>query len=233
MLGGLRVVIGRGPLHDRHMRRRLSQRRNQRRRRRARPDDGEALAFLDQIGGPFLGVNDRACKPLPPRVVGHVARLMVVISLTHPKELRRHLTPRAAFLHRQRPAPLRLGPVGGDQRDAIADMGGQPLLLHRLLKVGDDLRPGSEHLAHPRLPAEPERVEIAVRPDAGKPMRRPCPAQRRLLLDDREPFARQPFLQVPGGGDAGDPRADDQNVEMLHARLGGDFALRIHRDPPV
>src|SRR5690606_22970240 len=60
-----------------------------------------------------------------------------------------------------------------------------------------------------------ERVEIAVGADARIAMRVPGAAEGFLRFENDEALVRALMLEMIGRADAGNPRADDQHVEMF------------------
>src|SRR5262249_30252925 len=74
---------------------------------------------------------------------------------------------------------------------------------------------GDRLLLAPRLEAVAERVHVRVRADARVAEEVPGAADRVARLDDRVRLARAVALQVVRRADAGDPGADDEDVEVL------------------
>jgi hypothetical protein len=91
------------------------------------------------------------------------------------------------------------------------------VFLGRLAQVAEDLvRPGDRVLVTPRPELVAERVQVRVRPDAGVAEQVPRAADRPARLEDRVLLPRVLALQVVRGAEAGDPGADDEDVEVSH-----------------
>src|SRR5438045_7653660 len=74
---------------------------------------------------------------------------------------------------------------------------------------------GCYRIAGPGFEAVAESVKIAIRANAGIAVGQPGAAETLLRLEDDESRARELSLQVKGAADAGNARADDENLEML------------------
>jgi hypothetical protein len=67
----------------------------------------------------------------------------------------------------------------------------------------------------PRPEAVAQRVHVGVRAHAGIAEQIPGAAARLAAFEDGVALARAAILQVPGGADAGEAGADDQDIEVL------------------
>ena len=104
---------------------------------------------------------------------------------------------------------------------AVADSLAEAGVLDHLAHVLQDLGGGRDRRAGPGLEAVAEGVEIAVGADAGVAVRDPGAAEGVLRLEHQEARARRLRGEVPGGADAGDAGADDDDVEDLGGRCVG------------
>src|SRR4051812_45734220 len=94
-------------------------------------------------------------------------------------------------------------------------MPGEVVILDYLAHVAQDFGGGRDRRAGPGLETVAERVEVAIRPDAGIAVGDPGAAETLLGFEDDEARSRTLPGQVIGPANAGDPGAHDQHVEML------------------
>jgi hypothetical protein len=241
---GLRQLVGLGageeerrrPLEHRHVSGGLRHGRDEGRRRRAGADDDDALAGVVQVVGPLLRVHDHAPEPvhaLPLRAVGPG---VVVVALAHPQEVggEPQVLPGVLPGDLHRPAPVLGGPARSGDPVPVADHVAEVVLGDDLVEVGEDLLGGRDRGPAPRLEPVAEGEQVAVRAGAGVPVGPPGPAAVLQRVEDDEGPAGEPFPQVVGGSDAGDPRTDDQHVDVLGLLLGRHcpFGHR-HAGPPL
>ncbi len=131
------------------------------------------------------------------------------------------------LLHDQRPRRVLRRPGRGDDLVLEADVAIDVVLGRRLLDIGDDRRAFADRLRMlPRLEAVAHGVHVAVGADARIAEQIPGAAHARLGLQDREGLARQPGLQVARGADAGEPRANNNDVKPF-ACHGGSCLLNL------
>ena len=98
----------------------------------------------------------------------------------------------------------------------VADLLVDAVFNRGLPHVIEDIRPVSDCLGlGPRLERIAEREHVAVGADAGIAEQIPGAADAVAALEDRKALARTFPLQVKARADPGQPRADDQHVEML------------------
>ena len=98
---------------------------------------------------------------------------------------------------------------------AIANVGGDPVLIDHLAHVLEDFFGAGDRRADPGLEAIAEGIKIAIGTDARILVRFPGAAEALLHLQDDIGFAGALFLQVIGRTDPGNPGADDQHVDMV------------------
>src|SRR6202048_3543545 len=119
---------------------------------------------------------------------------------------------------------------------AIANLLVDAVLARGLADIIQDPRPVGDRLRlGPWLERIAEREHVAVGADAGIAEQIPGAADAVAALEDHKTLARTFLLQVKTRADAGQPGADDQDVEMLwcHVGLRGRMIDRRHaRDKP-
>src|SRR6185436_4133840 len=99
---------------------------------------------------------------------------------------------------------------------AVADALLDAVLARGLAYVMEDRRAVGDRLRlRPRLERVAEREHVGVGADAGVLEEVPRPAAALARLEDRVGLAGTVALQVDGGADAGEARADDEDVEVL------------------
>ena len=81
-----------------------------------------------------------------------------------------------------------------------------------------DVAVGDRLVGRPRPEPVAERVHVGVRADARVAEQVPGPAEVVARLEDRVAPPGLRVLQVPGGADAGEAGADDQDVDVLRRR---------------
>src|SRR5690606_14611332 len=131
---------------------------------------------------------------------------------------------------RRRVAPLDLdGPARGLARPGgplhvvvEADVRRNAVLFDGLAQVGEyGVATGDRVLLRPRLELVAEGVEVRVRADAGVAEQVPGSTDVPSRLDDRVGLLREIALEVIRGTDARDPRAHDEDVEVVGRRVAG------------
>src|SRR6516164_4080509 len=159
-------------------------RRNQCRRRRTRADNDDGLARIVEILRPILRVNDPAFVVLHSAPFGGVALAMAVVALAHPQKVRGE-THRLAGVGPdafERPELVPARPAGRGDRVPIADMMIETVLGDDLAHIVEDLGPGRDRCAGPRLEAITEGVEVAVGPGTRVAVGEPRAAKAVLCL---------------------------------------------------
>ena len=146
---------------------------------------------------------------------------MVVVALAHPQEVggEAHPLPGVTPGDLHGPPALFRGPGDGGDPVVVADVLVEVVLLDDLVEVVEDLLPGGDRRATPRLVPVAVGEQVAVGADTGEPVGPPGAAAVVLGLEDDERPVREPLLQVVRGADAGDPGADDEDVDV-HRRPG-------------
>jgi len=164
--------------------------------------------------------TDPAAESVHAGPLRRVALGVAVVALAHPEEFRREARAlsRVAALGVDRPALVVARPARGKDPVAVADVAREPVLLDHLAHVLQDLLGRCDRCAGPGLEAVAEGVEVAVRADAREAVRAPGAAEVLLRLEHHERLARALPRQVVGAAHAGDPGADDQDVEVLGRR---------------
>jgi hypothetical protein len=237
-------VLGR---HGRHVGRRAlehgdvgglgGQRRHQGDGGGAAPDHHHPLAGVVEVGGPRLWVHDPPAEAVHAREVGLVAAVVAVVAAAGEDEPRGDLDhlARVGALRGDVPASVVAAPVGrGDpvvEPDVLVDaaLGGGVLdVAQDRLAVGDGLVavPGAEGVA--------QRVHVGVGADAGVPEQVPGAPDGTACLEDGVGGPGALGLDVVAGADARQPRADDEDVEVLrggHGRQAADPTSLSLSDP--
>ncbi len=162
--------------------------RDQGRGRGARADDDDLLAFVVQVLGPGLRVDDQTLIGLHPRPLGRVAFRMPEIALAHPEEVGgegRGFT--GVGPHRlQSPQIVLAGPARRGDLGLVLNVTGQIMVVDDLAHIGQDLFGRGDGRALPRLEAVAEGVEVAVGSDARIAVGMPGAAEALLALQHRE-----------------------------------------------
>ena len=186
--------------------------------RGAAADDHHTLAGHVQVLGPVLGVDDRAPELGEGGPVRCEALVVAVVAGGHeepPPAQPGHL-PRVDVLVRHGPGVGVGGPLGPQRTlpepDVPQDAG---LLGGRTDVLQDGVPRGQAALTRPRAAAVAERGHVRVGADAGVAEEVPGPADVVPCLQDGHGAARPG--QFPRGPDAGDPRADDDDVDLVRA----------------
>jgi hypothetical protein len=110
-------------------------------------------------------------------------------------------------------------------------VGVQAVLLDDLVEVGQDLPGGGDRGAAPGLEPVAEGEQVAVGPDAGIPVGPPRAAVALQGVEDHEAPVGEPLPEVVGRADAGDPRPDDEDVDVLGLDGGGGVGCGRHHGP--
>ena len=195
----------------------VGDRRNQGGGRGARADHDDIFALGLQIIRPALRVNDTALESFHPLPLRSVALGMPVVALAHPQEVRGESRGLAGICSNRLDGPL-IGfarPTRRINLVMVTDMLLKLILGDHLAHIGADFLGGCYRSAGPGLEAVTEGVKIAIRANAGIAVGQPGAAETLLRLEDDESRARELSLQVKGAADAGNARADDENLEML------------------
>src|SRR5687767_9988598 len=94
------------------------------------------------------------------------------------------------------------------------DVRADAVLRDRLVEVFEDrVASGDGLLILPRLELVAKRVQVRVGADAGVAEQVPRATDAAARLDDRIRLQGLPLLQVVGGTDARDARADDEDID--------------------
>ena len=202
-------------------------RRHQRHRGRAAADDDDLLARVVEVLGPVLRVHDRALEAVGARELRRVRLVVVVVAGAAPQEARRERGRRSVVVDLDGPARGLGVPARAGDPVPVADQLVDAVLLGDGAQVVEDRRPvGQRAVAGPGPPAEAEREHVGVRADAGVPEQVPGAAAGLARLEHRDALGGQVLAQLAGRADAGQPGADDQDVDVL----GGGHAAQTIRD---
>ena len=191
--------------------------RDHRHGRRAAADDHHALARVVQVLGPLLRVHELAPEAVDARELRRVAAVVVVVAAAQEHEVRRHLGRLAIALDLDRPAGVLARPAQAGHLVAVADLVLDPVLARGLAHVGQDRRAVGQGLGvGPGLEPVAQREHVRVRADARIAEQVPRAAHGVAGLEHGVALGRALLLQVAGGPDAGDARAHDQHVHVVH-----------------
>ena len=97
----------------------------------------------------------------------------------------------------------------------IADMPGQIVVVDDLAHVLENLLGRRNGHAGPWLEAIAKGVEVAVRPNAWKPVGAPCPAEAFLGFEDDETRLGTLLGEMPGTANTGNACPNDDDIEVL------------------
>ena len=220
---GQRDHVARRALEHGHVRGPLGQRGDQRDRGRAAADHHHALAGVVGVVRPRLGMDDPAAEALRAGELRRVAGLVAVVARAAEQEAAGHphglARVRAGDLHV--PARLRGGPLGRHHPVVEADRPVDPRLARRVAHVVADVGAADDRLRPvPRPEREAQRVHVRVRADAREAEQVPGAADVPARLDDGERAAGAALAQPVARGDAGDPGAHDEDVDVLGVHAG-------------
>src|SRR5690554_3782504 len=190
----------------------------------AASDNHDALTIIFKRLIPELRVDERALEVLPPGIFGRIALVVIVVagagveelsavSLLFARLLVEHLDGPARFLGRK---------TRGYDLATKTDLGEDAVLARRLFDVLANRMPIRDRfLSRPRFEGVAERVHIGIRADAGIAEEIPRSADPLARLKDHEGASRAIFREMIRGADAGEPGADDQDIEfvLFHARV--------------
>jgi hypothetical protein len=155
---------------------------------------------------------DAAPEALDAAELRRVSRRVVVVAAAHEEKVARQ----HGALGLDRPAGVRGAPRRPLHALTEADIPVDAVLARRLAEIGEDGRRVRDRFrARPRLERVPERVHVGIGADAGVAEEVPRPADVVARLEDRVGAVGTARLKVVAGADAGDPGADDQDVEVL------------------
>ncbi|MGA9833351.1 MAG: hypothetical protein WBQ71_19725 [Trebonia sp.] len=96
----------------------------------------------------------------------------------------------------------------------VADVPAEAILVNDLVEIGEDLSARRDRRAAPRLEPVAVRKQIAVGAHARIPMGPPGSAPVVLGVQDNEGPVRELVPQMVRGADAGDPRSDNENIDV-------------------
>ena len=179
----------------------------------------------------MLRMDERAREAIAAGKLRRVSRVVAVVAGAGAQEAGREAdgllaSRRVAPERLDRPARVGARPLRAHDAMPEADPALEAGLARRVLDVGADraavrdrlrLRPGPERVAHGE--------HVGVGADAGIAEEIPRAADPLAAFEDREGLPRCVAREMPGGVDAREARADDQDVEVLDAGSG-------HRGPP-
>ena len=215
VFSGDRHDVGRCPLEHRHVLRGLRHRRQQGDRGGAATDHDHSFAGVIEVLRPMLRVDDLTGKAFAPFEVRSVALVIPVIAGPgeDPVGLDRDVLTGVGPVDLHRPERLLRRPRRRHDAMVVPDVLGEPVLLDRLLQVGQDPRGiGDGLLVAPRLELVAKGVQIAVGANTRIAEQIPRPAGRRPRLDDRERLRRESRRQIVTRADTGDPGPDHEHV---------------------
>jgi hypothetical protein len=208
--------VGGGALQHRHVLRVRGYRGDQRRGRRAGADHNHALAREVELLRPPLRVHDRALETIEAFPPGLVGLGVVVIALAHPQEVGGEPQLLASVVpgDLDRPPAVVGRPAGRGDPVPVADVLVEAVLLDDLVEVGEDLPARRDRRPAPRLEPVAVGEQVAVRAHARVPVGPPGSAPVVLGVQDDKCPVGELVPQVVRGTDAGNPGADDEDVDM-------------------
>ncbi len=117
----------------------------------------------------------------------------------------------------------------------IADMRAEAVLGDHVPHIAQDFRSGGDGRRCPGLEAIAERMQVTVGADAGIAMGVPGAAETVLGFQNQKTRVRILLGEVISGADAGDPGADDDDIDMFggvfDGWICGDLSLDVHGLP--
>src|SRR5579872_1675167 len=200
------------------MRRRLGERRDQGDSRRTAANHDHPFSGIVQIFRPLLRMHDAPGEALNARPLWRIAMRVVIVAGTHEEEATGYLDGVVLWSALRLNGPhLRLGrPACASHAVVVADLLVNAADRCRLANIGEDggaardgfrILPGAEGIA--------QRIHVGVGADAGIAEQVPGSADLAPTFEDGIAFIGAARPQIVGSGDAGKPRADDQDIHML------------------
>jgi hypothetical protein len=196
---------------------------------RARSDDDHAFSRIVEMLGPELRMDDLPLEILTAGELGVVRRVIIIIARSLIKETGAD-DGAAAIRALGGDGPQRVGaaPVGGQDLAIEPDMRADAALIDDMVKIVEDRRAvGDRLLMPPRFEHKPQRMHVAVRPDAGITEQIPCAPQLRAPFDDGKAATGAFLLQMRRHADARNPGPDDQDIDVSAALFRSITAVRL------
>ncbi len=160
-----------------------------------------------------------------------VALIVAVIPGTHQEETTT-IAPDALWgLDGQLPLTSLAAPVSSDQFLGKANTVANTVLVRRLIHVAQNRRTVCDTFFRlPWFEIIAEGVHVAIGPNTGIAKQVPCPTNRFATLQQNKVTIRTLALKTHCSADAGEARADDDDVESLSVHLldWRDINRRIH-----
>ena len=199
----------------------------------ARADDQDSFAGIVDFGIPELSMDEKPLVLIAARPVWDVGLFVVVVPLAHPEKVAGETHRRTVLLaHGLDPPMLVLArPAAADDSVAVTNVFVDAVLFDHLTHVLENLFGTGDRGTNPGFEAIAERVQIRVGPHARVLVGFPGTAERVFHLEDGVGLTGALILQMVGGADSGDSRADDQDVDMLRRSGPGcclSVGLRTH-----
>ncbi len=166
-------------------------------------------------------MHDGPGEEIGAREVGLVAVVVAVVAAAREQEAAGELDRLAGVgpFGYDVPARIACGPVGPHDPVAEADLVDDAGLGRGVADVLQDRSTiGDRLLAFPRPERIAERVHVRVRADARIAEQIPRASDGVARLEDGVAGPGTLGLHVVGGADAGEPRADDQNIKVLDCK---------------
>ena len=186
----------------------------------ATADDQDALACIVKILGPMLGVHQLPFELTDALELRREAFVVTVVARGREQPFTGEGLA-CACAHDfdvNRPAGIRRGPRCRAHFVVIANLAINAMLLGRLAQIVENRAPiGNGLVVHPRLELIAKGMQVRVGPNAGITKQVPRTTRCAARLKDGKGFLRLFFLQVVARTDAGQPRPDDQDINMLHS----------------
>src|SRR3954452_8419427 len=173
-----------------------------------------------EVLGPVLRDDEPALVVLDALEVREEAVLVVVVAGAEQQERAGPFLRRPFALGADGPAGRVRGPRRAADLRAELDVGLDAVLARGLSEIGADvLSVAHGRVVRPRLERERVREDVGVRADAREAEQVPGPPDGLARLEDRVARAGAVALQSRRGADPGDPRADDQHVDVPDVML--------------
>ena len=163
--------------------------------------------------------------PLPPEgrlalKVWLVALIVAVIPGTHQKETATIAPDAFRGLDGQLPLTSLTAPVSSDQFLGKSNTFANTVLVGRFIHVTENRRAVCDtFFRFPWFEIVTEGVHVAIRPNTGVAEQVPCPTNRFATLQQNKVTIRAFALKTYRSADAGEARADDDDVESLGVHL--------------
>ena len=179
-------------------------------------DDDDLLAHVVEVLRPVLRMDDLALEVLGAGKRRRIPLVVVVVAGAREQEGAGELALLTVRLDGQGPSVVGVGPIGGHDTLAVADVPVDLVLDRGLVDIGLDVGAVGDRLRRaPGLEPEPEGEHVRVRPDARVFEQVPGAAQVGAAFEDRVALGRAAFLQVPRRADPRDAGAHDDHVKVL------------------